>query len=294
MLDMQARAARTGDHTDLGSPCYTNGMKTPATSPKTPDLYYERMGSGPDVLLLHGWASSCQMWTALSDALSDRARGWAVDLPGFGHSRLPAHIRPDIDAHMHWVVEFCHQHSIRPLVVIGHSMGGMLALKLAHAHPELVQRLILVCPVVTGRFVLNANEVFASQLWLMISAKTRKFWSLIQSDSLAPVFSAPLYVDRKLHPRYVRDFQRTQWDAAMAALESIAQGTMQPHLALVKQPTLIVVGSRDFTVPPDEGRLAAQTMPHARLVELEGVHHQPLDEAPDRFIPLVRDFVTSA
>ncbi len=268
-------------------------MDTQTIPTKTPDLYYERMGSGPDVLLLHGWASSCQMWTALSEDLADAARCWAVDLPGFGHSRLPAHIRPDIDAHVRWIADFCHEHAIKPRVVIGHSMGGMLALKLAHTHPELAQRLALVCPVVTGRFGLHVNEVFGSQLWLMISAKTRKFWSLIQSDPLAPVFSAPLYVDRKLHPRYVRDFQRTQWDAALAALESIAHENMQPILRQIEQPALVIVGTRDFTVPPDEGRLAAREMPHARLVEFDHVHHQPLDEAPERFIPLIRGFVTA-
>jgi pimeloyl-ACP methyl ester carboxylesterase len=264
----------------------TSQLYTPAH-----DLYYERAGFGADVLMIHGWASSSHMWTELMESLAPHARCWAVDLAGFGRSSLPAHIRPDVDAHVHWLIDFIELHNIRPRVVIGHSMGGLLTLKLAQARPDLAERLVLVCPVVTGRFGFNANHVFASQLWMMVSAKAQDFWTLAQSDSLAPVFSAPLYVDRKHHRRYVRDFQRTRWDAAMAALESLAHTTMEPHLPAMMQPALVVVGSRDYTVPPEEGRLLAAKMPNARLVEFERAHHQPLDEQPDAFIPLIHEFV---
>lgn len=257
------------------------------------ELYYERMGSGPDVLLIHGWASSSRMWARLSEALSLRARCWALDLPGFGRSPLPAHIRPDIDAHLNFIIDFCDLHRIKPRVVVGHSMGGLLTLKLAHKRPDLAQRIVLMCPVVTGRFAFNANHVFGSQLWMMMSAKTRDVWTLLQSDSLAPVFSAPQYVDPSLRKRYVRDFQRTRWDAAIAALESISHADTQPILAEIRQPALVVVGSRDYTVPPDEGRLAARSLPQAELVEFETAHHQPLDEDPDRFISTVRAFMNA-
>ena len=266
-------------------------MNSAPISTSINDLYFECSGDGADVLMIHGWASSGRMWTPLTQALDDVARCWTLDLAGFGRSPLPVHIRPDLDAHLAWIIAFCERHQVRPKVVVGHSMGGLLALKLAHKRPDLAQRLVLMCPVVTGRFGLNVNEVFASQFWLLLSAYTRKFWSLIQSDKLAPMFSAPFYVDKTLHPRYVRDFQSTTWDAAVAALESIAHNTMRPHLPRIEQPTLVVVGNRDFTVPPDEGRLAAQLMPNARLVEFEAAHHQPLDEDPERFVALVRAFI---
>lgn len=260
------------------------------TTPPTSQLHYERTGSGADILMIHGWASSGRMWQPLSETLHDKARCWSLDLAGFGQSPLPANTRADVDQHLEWVIAFLEQHKLKPRMVIGHSMGGLLTLKLAHARPDLAPNLVLVCPVVTGRFVFNANQVFTSQLWMMVSAKTEKFWTLIQSDSLAPVFSAPLYVAPALHRRYVEDFQRTRWDAAIPSLESIAQQSMQPHLASIQQPALVIVGGRDFTVPPEEGRLAAQQMPHARLVEFPTAHHQPLDESPAQFIREVCTF----
>jgi pimeloyl-[acyl-carrier protein] methyl ester esterase len=260
------------------------------TTPPTSQLHYERSGKGADVLMIHGWASSGRMWQPLMQALQADARCWSLDLAGFGQSPLPPNARPDVDQHLAWVIAFIEQHKMKPRMVIGHSMGGLLALKLAHARPDLAPSLVLMCPVVTGRFVFNANQVFTSQLWMMVSAKTEKFWAFIQSDSLAPVFGAPLYVEPALRERYVRDFQQARWDAAIPSLESLAQQSMQPYLAQIQQPALVIVGGRDFTVPPEEGRLAAGQMPHARLVEFPNAHHQPLDESPAQFIKLVRDF----
>ena len=224
-------------------------------------------------------------------ALGGERRSWAIDLAGFGGSLLPARIRPDLNAQMSWIIAFLERREIRPAAVVGHSMGGMLALKLAAERPDLVGRLVLMCPVVTGRFGLNAHQVFASPLWMMMAARTQRFWSLAQSTMVAPLISAPLYVSAQHRARYVQDFRRSQWDAAMAALESISMTTMQPQLSTIRQPTLVVVGGRDFTVSPEEGRLAARLMPNAQLVEFREAHHQPLDELPERFIPIAREFI---
>lgn len=255
------------------------------------DLNYIRAGIGPDVLMIHGWASSSRMWTHLMGALASERRTWAIDLAGFGGSRLPAHVRPDLDAQLSWVVRFIEQHQLRPTVVVGHSMGGLLSLKLAHQRPDLVERLILMCPVVTGRFGLNAHQLFGSRLWMVMAARTQRAWTLAQSNLLAPLISAPLYVAPRHRARYIQDFRRSNWDAAMAALESISLTSMHAVLGEIRQPTLVVVGGRDFTVSPEEGRLAARLMPNAQLAEFPTAHHQPLDELPERFIDLTRDFI---
>ena len=256
----------------------------------TSELYYESHGIGDDVLMIHGWASSGRMWDPLVEQMSATARCWALDLAGFGQSPLPERSRPDLDTHLDWIVQFLEQHHIRPRMVIGHSMGGLLTLKLAHQRPDLAENLILLCPVVTGRFAFNANLVVNSQWWTMVSAKTEKFWTMIQSSSIAPVFSAPFYVAPALRGRYVQEFQQARWDAAVAALESIAQESMLPYLTEIQQPALVIIGGRDYTVPPDEGRLAAGHLPNARLVEFKSAHHQPLDEVKELVIQQIDEF----
>jgi pimeloyl-ACP methyl ester carboxylesterase len=66
---------------------------------------------------------------------------------------------------------------------------------------------------------------------------------------------------------------------------------MRPHLPNIPYPTLVIIGSHDTTVPPNEGRLAAATLPNGRLLELPHTHHQPLDEQPERVVKAVQEFI---
>src|SRR5262245_24121570 len=120
-------------------------------SNRTADLYYECTGNGPDVLLIHGWASSGRMWKRLVHDLSHALRFWSLDLIGFGSSTIsPDALGLSIEQHTATVIDFCEQKNIRPKVVMGHSMGGMIALKLALIRPDLVGSLVLASPAVTG------------------------------------------------------------------------------------------------------------------------------------------------
>ncbi|MDL1899357.1 alpha/beta hydrolase [Anaerolineae bacterium CFX9] len=277
--------------TDEGEALCYNPHMASFTITRSGELHYLCSGSGDDVLLIHGWASSSRMWQRVHDHLSGDFRLWSIDLPGFGASSLPDDAPVSIDDHLNAIIGFCRQHNLRPSAVVGHSMGGMLALRLALEQPEMVDRLVLVCPVVSGRMALRVETFFSSSAGRFIAARTKSLWSLMQSQMLAPVFSAPVYVSRSEHARYIQDFRRASWRAAIGALESIAQQDLTPQLAKIPHETLVMVGQRDFTVPPAEGRLAAERMPAARLVDLPGVHHQPLDEAPAQFINLMRNFL---
>jgi pimeloyl-ACP methyl ester carboxylesterase len=266
---------------------------TISSSTKTSlQLNYECKGTGPDLLLVHGWASSTRMWDHFASALQHEYRCWSVDLAGFGMSPMPSDVRPDLQLHMNSLIEFCEQHQIQPRAVIGHSMGGMLALMLAHARPQLVEQLVLVCPVVTGRYGLKANTFFSSSVGRFMAARTRSVWALMQSETLAPLFVVPQYVDKAIQKRYLQDFQRATWEASITALESIAQVNLESVLPQILHPTLVIVGKKDYTVPPGEGHIAAAKMPNAQLVKFNKSHHQPLDEEPERFIQTVRDFLS--
>lgn len=262
-----------------------------STQIRLKQLQYSCTGSGPDLLLIHGWSSSRRMWQRVHDFLSHDFRVWSVDLAGFGETPLPDDVEPTVNHHTRALIEFCEVHDFRPHAVIGHSMGGLLALRIAVERPELVDRLVLICPVVSGRMALRAESFFVSSAGRFITARTRSLWSLMQSQMLAPIFSAPIYVNRAEHARYIDDFRRTSWRSAITALESLAQDEVSAHLEKIEHETLIIVGQRDFTVPPAEGRLAAERMPCARLAELPAVHHQPLDEAPAHCIDLMHEFL---
>jgi 3-oxoadipate enol-lactonase len=268
-----------------------------AEIPTPINLHYTCTGDGPDVLLLHGWASSSRMWSPMVKSLAKRARLWTVDLYGFGDSPRPMGDQPlDMGLHEATLVHFCQQNDLHPKLVIGHSMGGLLALKLALDYPELVERLMLLAPVVTGRFGyrVDLNRLVASDWGTFALAKSKPFWILSQNIFM-PLLAVPhyWYLGAEASARIVEDYRRASWQAAAYAIQSIARENLEPHLPSISQPALVMVGSWDSTVPPNEGRLAAGRMPNARLVELPGVRHQILDERPQQVVAAVETFLAA-
>jgi pimeloyl-ACP methyl ester carboxylesterase len=261
------------------------------------NLRYDTVGdSGRDWLLLHGWGSSRRMWDRPVREFSKAARCWMVDLPGFGDSPLvsPDGNPGDLDHYTDALAEFCVQKNIRPQVVIGHSMGGLLTLKLALAHPELMERLVLVSPVVSGRFLtLGLGRLLARYPARALALRLGWLWTLVQSPHLAPIMALPWVTNPSVKARVYGDMQRVQWPAALTLL-SLASQNLTPRLHEIQQPTLVLVGTRDLTVPPSEGRLAARLIPNAQLVEFPRTYHQLVDEQPERFIEAVRTFLYSA
>src|SRR5215831_6719225 len=121
---------------------------------------YRTAGSGPDVLLIHGWQSSSRMWDETLEFLAPHFRVWSLDLIGFGDSRNDDPLRLlSVDDQTQLVADFCKAHNIRPHLVMGHSMGGCITLKLALAHPDLTEKNVLVSPVVTSKLGLHLRQL---------------------------------------------------------------------------------------------------------------------------------------
>jgi pimeloyl-[acyl-carrier protein] methyl ester esterase len=266
-------------------------MRKMTISNRTVDLYYECHGNGPDVLLIHGWASSGRMWHRLIRDLSHSLRFWSIDLAGFGASVLsPDALGLGIDEHAATLIDFCQQKAIHPKVVMGHSMGGMIALRMAHQHPHFMRALVLVCPVVTGRFAFNTHQLVNTDLGRFVMANSKMFWEVAQSEMFKQIVPMLLYAEKESE-RIYNDFKRMSWQGAVMALDGMTRMNLAPHLDKIKHPSLVIVGGNDFTVSPDEGRLAASMMPHGKLIEFASSHHQPLDEEPERFIETVRHYL---
>lgn len=262
-------------------------------------LHFECDGAGADLLLIHGFASSMRMWTPLVEALRDSYRLWRVDLTGFGATPLPADesVEIDIDYHLQTLTDFCDAQSIRPYALFGHSMGGLLTLRLAQQRPDLAARLVLFSPVVTGQAGMHFalfHRVFGSPLRDLLVKNGEPLLWLSRSDLPRRMLASYRHSPPHTLERINRDWERTTWRAAVGALASMGDATAEPFLPQIAQPTLVIVGARDFTVPPSEGRLAAATLPHAELIEYAGGFHQPLDEQPDRTLAAVQTFLASA
>jgi pimeloyl-ACP methyl ester carboxylesterase len=225
------------------------------------------------VVLVHGLSGSGRWWGRTVPALADRYRVYVPDLPGFGamagggpRGRFVLAEAPD------WLLAWMEAVGLRSAHVVGHSMGGYVALRLAAGAPKAVRRLVLVAPagVRRGR---RRDPLLAQAL---------------------PLAAALRRVGPRFLPLLIRDALRagpaTLWRAAWALLAADAR----PYLPAVDAPTLLIWGAQDALVPPAVGHLLRAEIGGARLLLLEGVGHVPMYERPPAFNAALLAFLGGA
>ncbi len=222
------------------------------------------VGSGPPLLLLHGLAGSARWWGRNMAALAETHTVRAIDLPAFGDSprrssfrleRIPGEIAATMD-----------RLGIERASVIGHSMGGLIAGRLAAEHPDRVDRLVLV----------DAAFLALDPRW----------WR----QGFGPV--------RLLRWTEVSLLVTLGEDVLRAGPVRLAQATSQlvradwnDVLPSIAAPTLVVWGAHDTLCPSSIGERMAARIPGARLVTLDRAGHNPMWEQADAFNRLVAGFL---
>jgi pimeloyl-ACP methyl ester carboxylesterase len=244
------------------------------------ELWVERRGSGPDVLLIAGLGDPAEAWQPQLDGLADRYRVSAFDNRGVGRSPLPdeplsvATMADDAAAILRALdVPAAH--------VAGFSMGSTIAQELALRHPELVRSLVLVSTYARPDALLRSQFAFWS--WLAEAAPSeRAFFEAFFTWVYTPRAHADGTVDQFVgealafaHQQTVEGFQ-AQVDACLAH-------DTADRLSRIAAPTLVLSGEFDTILPPRFGRFVAAEIPNARFELMPGEAHQPFQEVPDEF-----------
>ena len=258
--------------------------------PGRPAVHVESVGSGPPLVLLHGWGLHAGLFAPLLPSLARRFRVHAVDLPGHGHSApvSPCTLDALVDA-----VAAPFRAEREPLGVLGWSLGGQVAMRWAMRERGRIARLALVAT--TPRFV-------ASHDWApAMSADTlRRFgdelavsWRLTMQRFLA------LQVHGSDEGRATLAAMRHQLlargDPAPSALADtlalLASSDLREGVPTIAARTLVVSGERDLLAPAAAGEWLAARLPDARYVRIEGAAHAPFlshraafDRALDAFL----------
>jgi len=231
---------------------------------------FVQLGEGPAVIMVHGLAASLHDWDALLPALAKAGyTGYALDLLGHGDSSKPrqleAYTSDAVYEHMRaWIDALMLE---QPAVVIGHSLGGHLALQFALQYPERVRALVLVNPFYTQeqlppalrfflrRPLLNTTLIERTPYWL--------FRLLIDVSSLQFGNS-----NENLHtlPEAVRIQTALDYKRAAPGIYNIPRALqdLTPSLPRVNQPTLVIWGARDQTIDPKTFPVLVEKLPNAR------------------------------
>ena len=264
-------------------------------------------GSGPTMVLVHGLGGSHLNWLAVGPALAARARVLAPDLAGFGRTPLAgrsAHVR----ANAQLLDRFIDVVAEGPAILIGNSMGGLLAMMEAERQPEKVTRLVLVGaaqprppgtrfdPVVALTFAAYAVPGLGERFMRWRAAR-RGPEGLVR-DTLQLVCADPGRVPAEVvaaHVALARDrMDRMPWgnqaflEAARSIVFTLARRReVHAMIGRIAAPALLVQGTRDRLVSLAASRATAALRPDWTLAVLEGIGHVPQLEAPERFVATV-------
>lgn len=231
----------------------------------TSRVYYQEVGSGFPVILIHGLSGSGRWWQKNIRPLSERFHVYIVDLIGFGRSRgKQGFVLQEAAAHLtRWMDEL----ELETVHVVGHSLGGVIALDLAAVCPDRVERLVLVEPALIDADLSTIEHV---------RGFLRALWHL-------PVSFLPLLV---------QDAWRAGPVSILQAARELLTTDAVSRLRRIQAPTLVVWGEYDTAVPRDVGRTLVREIPSSRLEVISGAGHNPMWDRSEAFNQIVLNFLS--
>lgn len=259
-------------------------------------VHYRDEGSGPLLVLIHGTAASLHTWDGWVDALQDDFRIVRLDIPAFGLTGPDPTGDYSIDRYVEFLEAFASALNLESFALAGNSLGGEIAWRYALAHPQRVNRLVLVDAVGYARsegqkenlaFKLARTSGFKT----VMSKITPRF---LYKQGLLEVYGDDSKVTEELVDRYFRLSLREGNRRAFAERVIAAQVPIKGDVRNITQPTLILWGADDLWIPLEHGRNFARDIDGSQLVVYPGVGHVPMEEIPEQSAADTRTFLLAA
>jgi pimeloyl-ACP methyl ester carboxylesterase len=229
-------------------------------------VYYEVIGEGAPVVLVHGLSGSALWWIRNVQSLAQHHTVYLLDLPSFGAMRR-ARPRFALSTAGTWLLAWMEAVGLKQADFIGHSMGGFICLWIATHHATVVSRLVLVSPAIFS-----------------------------ETYPLTSYFVRLLKGTRELTPRF---FPILLYDALRAgpftllhAASELIREDLQEEIKAVEAPTLLIWGANDTLVPASMGYVLRETMKSARLLIIERAGHVCMFDRPQAFNTAVAAYLS--
>ena len=259
---------------------YAIGMRGAVVRVAGHRIHYFSGGDGPPLIVVHGVASRAADGALIYRELMRTRRVYALDLLGYGESDKPSDSDYSVPTQAAIVRGFMDAVGVREADVMGVSMGGWIALKVAADHPERVRRLVLVS---------SAGLSFPTTL-------TEASFSPATMDELRASLALQTDNASKIPAFVLRDLLRRSSSKRFIVRRSMAsmlalRDTLDGKLRRVTMPVLLVWGTNDRIVPFSLAAKMQKEMPQAELVALEGCGHLGIVECRSRAIPAITRFL---
>ena len=262
-------------------------------------IHYLEWGSpsSPTLIALHGLRGHGHSWDSFSEPMSGAYHILALDQRGRGDSDWAPDGQYTSEAYVKDLEGFCEALQLRNFILMGHSMGGRNSMVFTARHPSMVNRLIIVDigpegdPQGTARItreIIAAQEEYPS--FEALFAAQQKANPLLSPEALRRrlTYQTKTLPNGKIGWRYDVEIRR-QWREDRRP----PQEDLWPAIATIPCPTLIVRGMETDVLPLDVAQHVVQVMPKAQLAHVERAAHMVMEENPEGFLRVVRDFLGS-
>jgi pimeloyl-ACP methyl ester carboxylesterase len=245
--------------------------------------------TAPVLILVHGFSHSLESWDAWAADLSADYRVVRMDLPGHGLTGPDPQARYSVPQTVEFVDGLMDALDIPDATLVGNSLGGLVSWRLAVAHPDRVNRLVLLAP---GGYSINGVTEEPVDVPIPVRFFLTQAPEPVINAATQALFADPARMPEGMSGR-VHELMRGEGvgEAMVERLEVFTLPEPSADLARIAVPTLIVWGEADRMVPPSHGPLMAATIPDARLVTYPDLGHVVHEEAPARTLADMREFL---
>jgi len=252
---------------------------------------------GPPLVLLHGLGGSRSNWAFLAPELARTRRVLVVDLPGHGRSSaLPA--APGLGPYADRVAKLVEAEGLAPADVVGHSFGGLVAIRLAVRRPDLVRSLVLAAAAGITSSTLRAERILALVGWIQPGRRISPYWRDVARGAVLRrlVFGHWLAAD----PAVLSDdaveallVDSNLHSDTQSAFRALAGDDPRGDLHLVQCPALLLWGAKDNQLPMDDAFDYARRL-HAPLRTIADCGHLLIVERPAACLDAIERFLATS
>ena len=247
--------------------------------------------NAPAVFMIHGFGSSLHTWEDWARGLQDDFRVVRFDLPGGGLSPPDPAGRYDDERAFELLEALMEHYGLQQAALVGNSVGGRIAWRFAAARPERVSRVVLVAP--DGFASAGFEYGKAPEVGPVTHAMRFALPRFLVRQNLVASYGDPGRLPAATVQRYY-DLLRAP-GARLALIHRMEQTVLTdpvPQLDQIEQPVLLVWGEQDRLIPVANAQDYLDHLQDARRVVLDGVGHLPQEEAPDRSLEPLEDFLS--
>jgi pimeloyl-ACP methyl ester carboxylesterase len=244
-------------------------------------------GSGRCLVFLHGIGGNSDGWAKQLSAFGDEYRVIAWDAPGYGQSFDFPEEAPSLEGYASEFAAVLEGLDVERAIVVGHSLGGLIAACAAAKYPARIERLVLAaCSSGHATYEESRRQSILRTRLDAFATGDVAAYARARVKNLLSAAPAPEVVEEA-----VAIMSRIRQPGFPQATRMVSASDIYPYLARIKVPTRVICGSADQVTPPALNRQIADSVAGADFVTVEGAGHWLFLEFPDQFNATVRSFV---